>query len=79
MENSDFSDRQQAMNRHRRRIAHARSEDEHRRISKGLQVVAMEAIQGDPVAYQAFLARNHHRRRHDDVQRLLRDLLRAEA
>jgi len=59
-----------AMARHRRRIAQSRSPDEHLRIVERLQREAMKTICSDPVAYQAFMARNHRKRRQDAVARL---------
>ncbi len=74
MENSDFQCNEHAMNRHRRRIAHARNETERMEISERLQVSAMKAICSDPVANHAFMIRNHSRRRNSEVQRLLQQL-----
>ena len=62
------------MQRHRRRVAHARSDAQRMEVSERLQVAAIEAITSDPAAYYAFLARNHRKRRQTEVQRLLQHL-----
>lgn len=67
---SDIAARAAAMARHRRRIAHSRSPDEQMEIVDRLQREAMNAIRSDPIAYQAFVARNHHKRRREVVERL---------
>ena len=73
---SDIAARAAAMTRHRRRIAHSRSADEQMEIVERLQREAMNAIRSDPIAYQAFMARNHRKRRRDAVERLQMQLMR---
>ncbi|KAA1260350.1 hypothetical protein LF1_28900 [Rubripirellula obstinata] len=58
------------MIRHRRQIAHDRTPQQQAEISDRLQQTAMEAIRSDPAAYQAFMARNHRKRRISEVQKL---------
>ena len=65
-----------AMIRHRRRVAHARTPEQQMEISRGLEVEAMEAIGRDPVARQAFLARNYRKRRSDRVAQLEDEMMR---
>lgn len=76
MQYSDFQGYEQAMNRHRRRVAHARNADQRVEFSERLQITAMKAIQSAPEAYLAFLVRNYRRRRKDEVERLLQELTR---
>lgn len=70
MDNPEFETQQQAMMRHRRRVAASRTPAQQSAISEQLQRAAMNAIRNDPAAYQAFLARNHRKRRMDEVQKL---------
>lgn len=70
MDNSEFETQQQAMMRHRRRVAAGRTPEQQSAICEQLQRAAMDAIRSDPAAYQAFLARNHRKRRMDEVQKL---------
>ncbi|TWT98793.1 hypothetical protein [Neorhodopirellula pilleata] len=71
----DIAARTAAMTRHRRRIAQSRSTEEHLQIVERLQRDAMRAIRSDAIAYQAFMARNHHKRRREAVERLQTRLL----
>lgn len=67
---SDLKFEIEAMERHRRRVAHARTPEEHMAIVDRLQRESMDAIFSDPAAYEAFMARNHRKRRKDVVDRL---------
>lgn len=60
----------EAMARHRRRIAHSRTPEEHMKIVEKLQRESMDAIFSDPVALEAFMARNHRKRRAQAVEQL---------
>ena len=66
------------MTRHRRRVAHARSNAERIAVSERLQTEAMRAIHGDPMAYQSFMLRNYRRRRADRVAQLLVEMTRRK-
>ena len=65
----------EAMRRHRRRVAHSRTPDEQALVVQQLQTAAMEAIQSDPVAYDAFLKRNYRKRRPEAVAQLLAEMM----
>lgn len=72
---SESAEQHQAMLRHRRRVAQSRTPQEHAAIVEQLQITAMQAIRNDPAAYQAFLVRNHRKRRSDEVARLATKLM----
>jgi hypothetical protein len=75
---NDIAEHQQAMTRHRRRVAHARTPKQQWEISQRLQTAAMEAILKDPDAYRAFLKRNYRTRRVDRADQLAIEMMRRE-
>ena len=68
-----------AMVRHRRRVAHARSPEEQAAISLALQTQAMNAIASDPDAYRAFMERNHRKRSIDKMRELETEMMRRRS
>ena len=59
---------------YRRRQAWLRTMDENRALSEVLQREAAAALEGSPAAMEAFIRRNHHKRRLSNVQRLEAEL-----
>ena len=59
-----------AMNRHRRREAHKLSPEQRMEAFQRLQASAWQLLESNPAAMKAFIARNHHKRRPSEVQRL---------
>lgn len=59
-----------AMNRHRRREAHKLSPEQRMEAFQRLQASAWHLLESNPAAMRAFIARNHHKRRPAEVQRL---------
>jgi hypothetical protein len=59
-----------AMNRHRRRETHQLSPEQRMEAFQRLQASAWQLLESNPTAMRAFIARNHHKRRPSEVQRL---------
>lgn len=59
-----------AMNRHRRRKALKLSPEQRMEAFQRLQASAWQLLESNPAAMKAFIARNHHKRRPSEVQRL---------
>lgn len=68
-----------AMVRHRRRVAHARSPEQQAAISLAIQTQAMNAIASDPDAYRAFMERNHRKRSIGKVRELEAKMMRRQS
>ncbi len=67
-----------AMDRHRRREMLKLSPEQRLEKLQELQAIAWQLLEVNPVAKQAFIARNHHKRNETNV-RLLEQKMRGQA